>query len=208
MKISIEGHNINVGDALRQTAEENITSTVDKFFDGAIEAHAIMSKESYLHKFSISVHVGRGISFQAHADDADPYAALDKAMKKLSKRLRRSKNKMKDHSAQAKEMQHMHASEYVIYSAFANEDEDTQAEAVNDTAEDPKGGAPAVIAEMVTEIDTLSVSEAVDRLEMSRVPAILFKNTTNDELNVVYRREDGNIGWIDPKIALSAKKAS
>lgn len=200
MKISVVGHRVDVGDALRSHVEEKLSNVVNKYFDKALEGKAILTKESHLYRFSISLHVGRGIFIQGNDTNKDPYASFEAALSHIERRLRRSKKRLQNRSERSQQKANLIANKYIIFSESKddNDDETLVEEHVTDVS--PEDSFPAVIAEMEAEIADLSVSEAIERLDSTRIPALLFKNLAHGGLSMIYRREDGNIGWVDPKL--------
>lgn len=184
MQITVKGKQIDVGDALRAHIDEKLDGAVSKYFANPLEAQVVLVKDAHLYKADISVHVSRNILVQGQGSATDPYAAADMAIEHVAKRVRRYKRRLKDHHKNAGESQQ--AAAYVL----APEPEE---EAENGA------GQPVVIAEMTTEIATLAVSDAVMRMDLSDAPALLFRHAGHGGLNLVYRRQDGNIGWIDPQ---------
>ncbi len=186
MEISVEGHNVDVGDALRGHITDHLQSGVTKYFDKALDAKVIISRESS-HSFhaEISVHPFRAMIVQASGSGGDAYGAFDGAYERIAKQLRRYKRRLKDHHKTRPADEFIVAQQYVLQAEHADEE----------VSED---GQPVIIAEMDTEISTLSVGEAVMRMDLAHAPIQMFRNSGNGNLNVVYRREDGNIGWVDP----------
>lgn len=193
MQIKVTGKNLDVGDALRQHVETNIEGVVTKYFDHAIDANVTLSRQNHFYRVDISAHIGRGIDIQSHAEGNDPYGALEGALEKLEKRLRRNKRRLRDHHKNRNDMPELAAGAYYVIAAETDEEP-----ADDDNA--PEGGHPVVVAEMTTQIATLSVSEAVMRLDLTDAPVLMFRNPVHEGVNVVYRRRDGNIGWIDPQM--------
>jgi ribosomal subunit interface protein len=188
MQLIVKGQQIDVGDALREHVRESLESVFGKYFGGAIEATVIFSRDAHLLRAALTVHVGRGITAQSEATADQPYAAFDIAADRLAKRLRRHKRRLRDHHKLPPEqtLPGQAADHYVL----AHDEEDGAAEA---------DGQPAVVAEMKAEILALTVSEAVMRLDLEDSGALMFVNRAHGGLNMVYRRPDGNIGWVDPK---------
>ncbi len=186
MEVSINGHNVDVGDALRSHSEAQLRTVVGKYFERAVDASVIVSRESS-HGFhvEISVHPFRAMIVRASGSGDEAYGAFDVALERIAKQLRRYKRRLKDHHKDRANDEFVAAQQYVLQAE--SEDEEVS-----------EDGQPAIIAEMNTEIVTLSVSEAVMRMDLAHAPVHMFRNSTNGNLNVVYRREDGNIGWIDP----------
>jgi ribosomal subunit interface protein len=186
MNVIVKGQHIDVGDALRQHVGESLTSVFEKYFGDAIDVTVTFSREAHLLRSSVSAHVGRGIVAQSHASADQAYAAFDLAAERLSKRLRRHKRRLRDHHKVPLETRP--AEHYVL-----------AAEEAPGGAAEAADGQPAVIAEMKTDIPVLTVSEAVMRLDLEDSGALMFVNRAHGGLNMVYRRPDGNVGWVDPK---------
>lgn len=211
MQLTVKGKQMDVGDALRQYVQESLDTIVGKYFNKPIEATVVFSREAHLYKSQISVHVGRGILLQGQAEAGEPYPAFDGAAERIAKRLRRHKRRLKDHKNTEGgngELPPQLKARYTILPAEMGpeaEEDDDHAEAMvpspqpqqaGDTEDDHK---PLVIAEMPTHIASMTVSEAVMRMDLADLSAILFHNKAHGRLNMVYRRSDGNLGWIDPQ---------
>ena len=190
MQLTVTGKQVDTGDAVRRYVEASLSTILEKYFKTAIEAHAVFSKEAHLSRAEVSIHIGRGIVVNAGASASEPYAAFDMAAERIGKRLRRYKRRLRDHHAKAREP--VDASERAIAYVLAPVIEEAEEEGI--------GGGPAVIAEMSTELPSLTVGEAVMRMDLAEAPVLLFRNRSHGELNLVYRRADGNIGWIDPEL--------
>jgi ribosomal subunit interface protein len=194
MQLTVTGKQIDIGDALRRHVEASLGSILGKYFGTAIEAHVVVAPEAHLTRTEISVHIGRGIEVNGHAAAPEIYAAFDAAADRVAKRLRRYKRRLRDYHAKARERSV--AGERAIDYVLAPVAE----EADGEEFEVPAGGAPAVIAEMSMELPHLTVGEAAMRMDLADAPVLLFRNRSHGELNLVYRRADGNIGWIDPEL--------
>ncbi|MBI3514787.1 MAG: ribosome-associated translation inhibitor RaiA [Proteobacteria bacterium] len=190
MHITVTGKQIEVGEALRGHMESALTAAVSKYFSNPLESQIVFTREAHLFRADVSVHVGRGILVQGQALAADAYGAGDAAVEHVAKRLRRYKRRLRDHHKERErdKVEAVTAQSYVL----AAEPDD------GDDADAGAGTQPAVVAEMTTEILTLSVGEAVMRLDLGVEPALLFRHAGHGGLNLVYRRSDGNVGWIDP----------
>lgn len=188
MEISVKGKNLNVGDALREYVVKNLTADVKKYFDRALHATVIFSREAHLNRAEITVHAGRGLVMQGGAAADEIHAAFDSALDRIAKQLRRYKRRLRDHhkGRGGTEGDIIAAAQYVLAPESGDE-------------EVPADGQPVVIAEMAAEIDTITVSEAVMRMDLADAPVVMFRNRAHGGLNVVYRRPDGNVGWIDPR---------
>ncbi len=188
MQLTVKGKQLDVGDSLRQHVADNLQETVKKYFSTPIDAHVTFSRQSHLFQADILVHAGRGITLQSTADANDPYVAFDEASAKMGKRLRRHKTRLKDHHRQDAPPPAAEAAVMAQYNVLHAETESTEEAPAN----------PVVVAEMTTPIEMLTVSEAVMRLDLGDLPALLFRNRSHGQLNMIYRRADGHIGWVDP----------
>jgi ribosomal subunit interface protein len=197
MQLSVKGKQIDVGDALRQHVESALAAIVDKYFGRAIEAHVVFSREAHLLRSDISVHVHRDMIIQGHATAGDAYAAFDGAAGHIGKRIRRHKRRLTDHHGRARDADSAEVGDDGALAArsyvLAAQPEDGA-----DTGE--SGDQPVIVAEMTCEIPSLTVGEAVMRMDLADVPSFIFRNRAHGGLNVVYRRSDGNIGWVDPDL--------
>jgi ribosomal subunit interface protein len=195
MHLTVTGKQIDTGDAFRSHVEASLASILGKYFKTAIEAHVVLSKEAHLSRAEISLHIGRGIVVNAGAAASEAYAAFDGAAERIAKQMRRYKRRLRDHHVKGREPSEAsdRATDYVL-APIAEE------------AEENTGAAPAVIAEMSTEVPNLTVGEAVMRMDLAAAPVLLFRNRSHGELNIVYRRTDGNIGWIDPELVPARRK--
>ena len=202
MQLSVTGKQTEIGEALRRHVEGSLSSILDKYFKTAIEAHVIVSKEAHLSRAEISIHIGRGIVVNARAAASEAYLAFDAAAERLAKQLRRYKRRLRDHHAKGREPADAseRAMDYVL-APIGEEEGEVGEEAEGEKVETGgPNGAPAVIAEMSTELPSLTVGEAAMRMDLAEAPVLLFRNRSHGELNLVYRRTDGNIGWIDPEL--------
>ncbi|MEX0921565.1 MAG: ribosome-associated translation inhibitor RaiA [Rhodovibrionaceae bacterium] len=194
MQLSIQGRQIDVGDAFRHHVEGSLTSIFDKYFGDPIEASVTLSRVAHLYHAGLSVHIGRGMQLQASGEADEVYPAYDMAAERLAKRLRRYKRRLRDHHKAMQESEVMEAQQYILAAQPGPEDADAE----NDDAPEADD-TPVVIAEMAAEIPSLTVSEAVMRLDLAEAPALLFRNRAHGGLNMIYRRPDGNLGWVDPR---------
>jgi len=189
MQLTVKGKQLNVGDALRTHVSDSLSHILSKYFGDAIEVGVTISRDGHMYRAVIAAHVGRGIQVQAQGDAEEPYPAFDTAAEHLAKRLRRYKSRLRDHHKDsARNAEILLAQQYIL----ADDDEE-------EPSEDAVTGQPAVVAEMTTEIPSLTVSEAVMRMDLADQPALMFRNASHDGLNMIYRRSDGNVGWVDPR---------
>ncbi len=187
MKLSVKGKQIDVGDALRTHVETQLKEVVAKYFSDSLEANVTFSHEAHLFRADVAVHAGRGILLQSNASAVEPYPAFDAAVTRLAGRLRRYKDKIKHHHHESTREQAvaMMANSFVLNGS--DHDGDEQAK-----------DNPTIVAEMTTPVETLTVGEAVMRLDLGDLPALMFRNRGHGGLNMIYRRPDGHIGWVDP----------
>lgn len=187
MRYQISGKQIDIGDALQVHVKEELGSAVQKYAERPTDAQVIFSKSGHEFVCEATVHLSTGMTASARAHSNEIYGAFDACNEKMEKQLRRYKRRLKDHHKDRSEpVEFLGASSYILQS---QDEADT---------EEPETLQPMIIAEMQTNIATLSVGEAVMQMELSGAPVLVFRNEGKDGLNVVYRREDGNIGWIDP----------
>jgi len=180
---------MDIGDSLRLYVEGHIDGIVDKYFDHSIDGTVTISKNAHLHRVDCNVHLGNGVYLQSHAEEKDVYAAFDAAAEKMEKRLRRYKRRLTNHHKERPNGTTVFPAQYNVFAA-----EDENKEETNDNLQ------AAIIAEMQLDIPEVSVSDAVMRLDLGELQTLMFRNSGHGGLNVVYRRTDGNIGWIDPKV--------
>jgi ribosomal subunit interface protein len=187
MHIQITGKNLDIGDALRSHASERLEGLAQRFFDGAVSAHVTIEKQKTQFVTDCLLHLATGLVLQAHGTSGEAFASFDGAASHLEKQLRRYKSRLKNHHRARKEPVRKEAATDFVIAATADEEHGGEAD-LN----------PAVIAETPHSVSELSVGEAVMQLDISTVPFVLFRNVRDGGLNVVYRRADGNIGWINP----------
>ena len=189
MQIKITGKNLDIGDALRDHVGERLLQLQQKYFEGTVHGHVTVEKQRTGFHTDCTLHLATGLVLQAHGAAADAHPSFDSAAQHLEKQLKRYKQRIKDHHKTRREPVHqLEAASYVI---SASEDHEPEPADLN----------PVVIAESATNVPELTVGEAVMQLEISSVPFVMFRNSGHGALNVVYRRHDGNIGWVDPRPA-------
>jgi ribosomal subunit interface protein len=188
MKLTVTGKQLDVGDAFRTHIAERLQSTLAKYFGDALEVAVTVTREGARYRANVQAHVGRNIELFAEGWAHEPYPAFDDAAEHLAKRLRRHKRRLRDHNkpAQADAVAAERAPAFVL--------QPDEQEGTHDGAD-----APPVVAELSAVIHTMTVGQAVMRLDLSREPALLFRSSVHGGLNMVYRRSDGTIGWVDPR---------
>lgn len=191
MQIQITGKHMDLGDALRGRIESGLEAAVSKYFNRTGDARVFVSQQGPFVEVDCNVHLPSGIILQSTGKAGDPYAALEDSLDKMEKRVRRYKRRLKDHHAGNTTLPAEPAAESVIQvNGYDAESDEELPEAADD--------APLTVAETAVHIRTMSVSEAVMQLELQEVPALMFRNAGHGRLNMVYRRPDGHIGWVDP----------
>jgi ribosomal subunit interface protein len=200
MQLSVKGKQIDIGDALRIHVETSLSAIVDKYFEKAIEAHAVFSRQGNLIRSDLSVHLRRDILVQGQAMAADAYAAFDSAAEHIAKRIRRYKRRLRDRQGQTHDAvaESLSARSYVL--AEETEEHEDRIGTLAEGPDEPASDQPVIVAEMTCEIPSLTVGEAVMRMDLADVPSFIFRNRAHGGLNVVYRRRDGHIGWVDPDL--------
>ncbi len=189
MDLRVSGKNFSIGDAMRKHVTDKIQGAVQKYFDGSVSGHVIVDHEGAGYRSDCRLHLASGITLHAEGRAIEPYASFDQAAERLEKRLRRYKRRLKDH----------HASDAASSPAARDMVSSYVLEAPEDEHEyDGAAFNPVVVAEKTSSLRQLSVSNAVLDLDMTGAPVLIFRNAASDRVNIVYRRSDGNIGWIDP----------
>ncbi len=197
MQINVSGKQVDLSDALRARVSHHLDTIAGKYFDHALEAQVTFSRARSFFTCDINVHAGRGLMLRGEGEAADANGAFDDAAEHIAKRLRRYRRRVNDHARDAASRERPQAArQYVLREVDEGE------------ATDPKDGTEphaatyaTVVAETAADILRLSVSDAVMRMDLGNHPVLMFRNSTSGELNVVYRRSDGHIGWIDPAAA-------
>lgn len=187
MRYQISGKQIDIGEALQTHVKTDLDSVMQKYAERPTDALVIFSKSGHEFVCEATVHLSTGLTAQAKANAHEIYAAFDACSEKMEKQLRRYKRRLKDHHKDRTEpVELFGASSYIL----ASESETAESE--------PESLQPIIVAEMETPIPSLSVGEAVMQMELAGAPVLVFRNEGKTGVNVVYRRDDGNIGWIDP----------
>ena len=188
MKYKISGHRIDIGEALPRHVKAALNDVFEKYGMNPTTANIIFSRDRHEFICEITVHLSTGLNVQAHAATSDFYGAADNAAEKIEKQLRRYKRRLKNHHRERQEPVELQAgSTYIVSSKEETDEEQTDAL------------QPVIIAEMETKIPKISVGEAVMQMELANKNVLVFQNERSKTINVVYRRDDGNIGWIEPQ---------
>ncbi|PTM97513.1 ribosome hibernation-promoting factor, HPF/YfiA family [Mycoplana dimorpha] len=184
MSVRVSGKHMEIGDAFRLRIEEQIGASVTKYFDGGFSSQVTVEKSGPRFSADCKVHLDTGAALQATGEANDPILAFDAASERIEKRLRRYKRRLKDHHNGNGQDTYAEVA-YTVMDSFPDEDEL------------PENYAPTIIAESTKKLETMSVASAVMALDMTDEPVLLFRSVDQEQLNIVYRRNDGNIGWID-----------
>jgi putative sigma-54 modulation protein len=190
MPFRVSGKNLDIGEALRERVNARVVEALGKYFDAGYSGHVTVEKEGFGFRTECVIHLDSGITLHTEANAADAYASADQAALRIEKRLRRYKRRLKDRHAARHNGDDgaaaVDAPSYVI--AAPQQDADDEVTEFN----------PVIIAESTTVLKRLSVSEAVMELDMTGAPVIVFRHAIHGRVNLVYRRGDGQIGWVDP----------
>lgn len=186
MSLRVSGKNMNIGEALRTHVTQRLETAASKYFDGRVNGHVTITPEGSGFRTDCNLHLTSGIVLQADGRAQEAYASFDQAADRIEKRLRRYKGRLKSHHDN-----HGHeagALETVASYVLEAPDQETEA---------PAEFSPAVIAESTTQLRRLSVSAAVLDLDLTGAPVVVFRHANTGRVNIVYRRSDDNVGWID-----------
>lgn len=188
MRYQITGKQIDIGEALQTHVKAEFGELVEKYQQRPTEAVVIFSRDAHNNVCEATLHLSTGLTAAARAQASEIYAAFESCREKLDKQLRRYKRRLKDHHRdRATPVEFTGSPSYIVASDEA------------DAADEPDSLQPMIIAEMETRIPSLSAGEAVMQMELAHAPVLVFRNERHGGLNVVYRRDDGNIGWVDPQ---------
>jgi len=191
MDIRVSGHQIDTGEALRGHVDSRLTGIAEKFFSRAISAQVTFGKGPYDHSFTCDVvaHVPQGVVLKGHGAAAGAHAAFDQAADRIEKQLRRYKRRLKDRHVQSAHADSVAAAVEAGYTVFAPAPDE----------EEPADDHPPIVAETRVDIPSASVSDAVMLLDLRNTNALMFRNSGTGDFNMVYRRGDGTIGWVEPQ---------
>lgn len=193
MRVSIAGKQVDTGEALQTHVTNGLEAITGKYFEHALQAHVTFQKHRSQFACDIQLHAGRGLSVHAEGEGTDAHRAFEVAAEHLAKRLRRYRRRVNEHSRAMAGERDGELQPRGRDRVLRNEEHEEEPEAK------PNGqDHGAVIAETDTHVDTLTVGEAVMRLDLSNAPVVMFRDRSTKRMNVVYRRADGHIGWIDP----------
>jgi ribosomal subunit interface protein len=198
MQINVSGKQVDLSDSLRTRVSDSLDGIAGKYFDQAMEAHVTFGRARSFFTCDINLHAGRGLTLRGEGEAGDANAAFDDAAEHIATRLRRYRRRLNDHHRESAHRERPQKARTVVLAAETDEAADAGAAdgaAANGHAQNAYA---TVIAETHIEIARLTVSDAVMRMDLANQKVLMFRNSGTGELNVIYRRDDGNIGWIDP----------
>jgi ribosomal subunit interface protein len=188
MAFRVSGKNLDIGEALRTRITARVAEALVKYFDGGYSGHATVGKDGFGFRTECAIHLDSGVTLHTDGMAADAYSSADQAALRIEKRLRRYKRRLKGRSGSvASDGAAADAQSYII----AAPDHESEEEITDFNA--------VIIQESTTTLERLSVSEAVMELDMTGAPVVVFRHSASGRVNMVYRRADGNIGWVDPE---------
>ncbi len=192
MEITVSGKQVDLSEALRERVGRSLETIAGKYFDHALQAQVTFSRARSFFTCDINVHAGRGLTLRGEGEAADANSAFDDAAEHIAKRLRRYRRRVNEHARDLAQRDGPpeEGTQYVL-----RQEEETP---LDGAASGTTVAHATVIAEVAMEIALLSVGEAVMRMDLADQPVLMFRNSASGDLNVVYRRGDGHIGWIDP----------
>lgn len=203
MQVQVSGKHVDVGEALGSRISQELEDGVGKYFErGAQDAEVVVSKDGYGFKVDCWVRLASGQSLVTTGQGGDAHSAFTESLEKLEKRVRRYKRRLKDHHIGPKGLspeKTENAAREVARSIVLRDPDSVEDDVFGDAGEDGPPPVGMVIAETQSEIRTITVGRAVLELDMTGYPLVMFRNAAHGGLSVVYRRPDGNVGWIDPE---------
>lgn len=196
MQLTVSGKQIDLSDALRVHVGTHLDAITNKYFDQALEAQVTFSKARSFFTCDINLHAGRGITVRGEGEAGDAHAAFDDAAEHIATRLRRYRRRVSQHARDVNNRAKPEPGRQYVLKPEAEPEQEQEAAAPAPRAEDLN--AAVIVAESDTAIETLCVRDAVMHMDLAFLPVLMFRNSKNGQLNVVYRRADGHVGWIDP----------
>ena len=196
MTLRVSGKNLDIGEALRQHVLEKVEAMVARYFSGSVGGHVVMTREGSGYRSDCTLRLSSGVSLHAEGRAHEPYLCFEQAADKIESRLRRYKTRLKGHSGLCAANARGKVANYLI-------------EPPRQEEEEPAGGFdPVVVAEGAEDLKSLSVASAVAELDLTGAPVIVFQHAGSGRVNVVYRRRDGAIGWLDPQAPREPSRAA
>lgn len=190
MQVIISGKHLDIGNSLREYIKSSIEKNVKKYFQRAIDAHVTISKQGHIFESTVMVNegTGNGVVIKGNGAEFDAYQSIDTAINRIEAQLHKYKSRIQDHHK--KVSHHSEARKYTIQPFLNDEELDTDK-------------YPVVVAEQTTLLQHLSVNDAVMKMDLMNIPALMFINASNNRMSLVYYRKDGNIAWVDTDVSVS-----
>ena len=186
MTLRVSGKNLDIGESLRQHVLDKVQGMVGHYFDGSVGGHVVITREGSGYRSDCTLRLSSGVSLHAEGRAHEPYPCFEQAANKIEGRLRRYKQRLKGHTP-------------VLASGGRSKVANYMVEAPHEEQEEPaEGFNPVVVAEGTESLKSLSVASAVAELDLTGAPVVIFENAGSGRVNIVYRRRDGAIGWVDP----------
>jgi ribosomal subunit interface protein len=195
MTLRVSGKNLDIGEALRQHVLEKVEATVARYFSGSVGGHVVVTREGSGYRSDCTLRLSSGLSLHAEGRGHEPYLCFEQAADKIESRLRRYKARLKGHAGPAATNARGKVANYLI-------------EPSREEEEPAEGFNPVVVAEGTEELKSLSVASAVAELDLTGAPVVVFQHAGSGRVNVVYRRRDGAIGWLDPQTPRESSRAA
>jgi ribosomal subunit interface protein len=189
MPLRVSGKNLDIGESLRRHVLDKVEALVARYFDGKVSGHVVISPEGSAYRTDCSFHLSSGMNLQAEGRAHEPYASFEQAADKIERRLRRYNKRLKEHQAAGDPAASVARGRKVAQFVIEPPDEHEEA---------PADFSPVVVAEGSQPLKNLSVASAVAELDLTGAPLVVFQHASSERVNVVYRRRDGAIGWLDP----------
>lgn len=186
MTLRVSGKNLDIGETLRTQVEERVENALSKYYSGGYSGHVTVARDGFGFRTDCVLHLSSGMTLEASGNAPDAYASFDQTAERIEKRLRRYKRRLKEHSASAAARANGRQAPYLVF------------ESPSDESVEEERFHPIVVAETTKPLHSLSVSDAVMQLDFTGSPALVFIHASTRRINVVYRRSDGTIGWVDP----------
>jgi ribosomal subunit interface protein len=187
MPLRVSGKNLDIGESLRTHVLEKVQTLIARYFDGKVAGHIVISPEGSAYRTDCSLHLSSGMNLQSEGRAHEPYASFEQAADKIERRLRKYKKRLKEHATGHDAAERREIANFVIEAP------------ADDVEEAPIDYAPVVVAEDAQPLKTMSVASAVTELDLTGAPVVVFQHATSSRVNIVYRRRDGAIGWLDPR---------
>ncbi|HME86579.1 MAG TPA: ribosome-associated translation inhibitor RaiA [Roseiarcus sp.] len=186
MTLRVSGKNLDIGESLRQHVLDKVHDMIARYFDGSVGGHVVITREGSGYRSDCTLRLSSGVSLHAEGRAHEPYPCFEQAASKIEGRLRRYKQRLKGHTALPASSGKRKVANYIVESPLEEQEEPAE------------GFNPVVVAEETEALKSLSVASAVAELDLTGAPVVVFENAGNGRVNIVYRRRDGAIGWLDP----------